>query len=192
MLVAGALACSAPRTSVNAPVELVIPPIGSTSAKMAANGDRGSASGRCSVGLVLASRIEKSAPGCYLDEHVSEGTGGGRLVYPCSGDGPAEASFGPQRYAGRMDHGELELSVSTELDWEDGCRWGTDALIKGSVMNGSYGPPSHEKLVWTYRDRIVRGSACSGICTAKTSISVIASDAPRRPSLRDDGDDVGD
>ena len=123
--------------------------------------------GRCSLRLV-AGRIEKSSPGCYLDELVSKQAG--LLHYPCAGDGPAEAEFGEQRYTGRVVGGEVELELSTELDWEDGCRWGTEAVITGALPKN--GEPVARSFSWRYRDRVITGTDCSGVCTARTNIQV--------------------
>lgn len=114
-------ACLGPRGPVQAPVELAVAPLASLpDAGIVTTGGRSPAE-RCTLRLV-AGRIDKSSPGCYLDERISDGAG--TLSYPCGGDGPAEAVFGQHRYAGRMDGGKLELHLSTELDWEDGCRRG--------------------------------------------------------------------
>jgi hypothetical protein len=182
-------ACSEPRTPVNAPVDLAIAPIGTLpEGGIATNGERSPATGRCSVRLVAA-RIEKSSPGCYLDEHIT-GASGGVLQYPCNGDGPAEATFGTQKYTGKIEHGDVELEASTELDWEDGCRWGTDAVITGSVVIGNHGELARKRLAWKYRDRVITGNQCSGLCTAKSSFDVTTTEAaPGRRSHDDDVDD---
>lgn len=127
----------------------------------------GRPAGRCSLRLTAAP-IEKSTRGCVIDELISKGPG--TLFYPCSGDGAAEAEFGTQRYNGKITGGEVEVELLTELDWEDGCRWGTHAVIGGTVLSGA--EPALRRLKWTYRDSVLTGSNCSGICTAKTTIAV--------------------
>lgn len=180
-------ACAGSRgASAQTPVELEIAPIASMpDGGIVTTGEK--ASGRCSLRLV-AGRITKSSPGCYLDEHISEGPG--LLHYPCGGDGPVEADFGEHRYTGRVAGGEMELELSTELDWEDGCRWGTHAVITGTLV--SNGEPTLKKLSWQYKDRVITGNDCSGVCTARTSIEVTstkgrASEIP--PTHGDDDDD---
>ena len=188
-LLSGAFACTGPRgAAVAAPVDLAIAPIGSLPAVgVTTNGERSGDAGRCSVELV-ALRIDKSSPGCFIDEHISRGTG--VLHYPCSGDGPAEAEFGPQKYTGKMEHDELEVQLSTELDWEDGCRWGTDAVISGPIVRGPSGELTRRRLAWRYRDRVISGSGCSGVCTAKTSLEVASKDpAMKRSHDEPDEDD---
>lgn len=180
------MACTGARGQAQTPVELAIAPIASLSeAGIVTTGERSPVSGRCSLRLVAA-QIDKSSPGCFLDEHISEGPG--TLSYPCGGDGPAEADFGEHRYVGKMEHGELELELSTELDWEDGCRWGTDAVISGTVLVG--GEPTLKKLAWRYRDRVIDGSDCSGLCTARTTFVVTTADYRfgRNPSGPDEED----
>jgi hypothetical protein len=168
-LLAGVAACAGRGRAVEAPVELAIAPIGSApNGGIVTNGERSSGDGRCSV-QVLPARIEKSSPGCYLDEHISKGIG--LLYYPCSGDGPAEAEFGSQRYTGRLSGGEVELELASELDWEDGCRWGTKAVITGTLVS-SKGEPVLRPLAWRYRDHVVTGTSCSGVCTAKATLQV--------------------
>jgi hypothetical protein len=183
------LACAGSRRSVESPVDLAINPIGAEGGTtILTNGERSPSTkdGKCTLRLVAA-RIEKSSPGCYLDEHVSEGPG--ILHYPCSGDGPAEAVFNQQTYAGRMQGGDVELQTTTELDWEDGCKWGTDASISGNVLNRN--EPSGRRLTWTYRDRIVSGTGCSGLCTAKSTFDVRPM-TTKVPSNHDDDDDDDD
>ena len=171
---------------MEAPVELAIAPIGSLpEAGIATNGKQ-SDGGRCSLRLV-AGRIEKSSPGCYLDELVSKQAG--LLHYPCTGDGPAEADFGEHRYAGRVVGGEVELALSTELDWEDGCRWGTDAVISGTLLKN--GETVARSLSWRYRDRVITGTDCSGVCTARTNIQVtsLRKSGSAVPAPHEDEDD---
>jgi hypothetical protein len=184
------LACAGARgAAVQAPVELAITPLGTVpDASIVGAGERG-ADGRCTVRLV-AGPIEKSAPGCYLDEHISEGPG--VLLYPCSGTGAAEARFGPQQYSGSMQHGAIELELATELDWEDGCRWGTRTVLRGAVLDGA--EPARKKLAWRYQDHVVRGSDCSGVCTAKASIDVQLQprSGPKPRPSEDDDDEESD
>ncbi len=183
------MACAGARgTPVQAPVELQIAPIGTlVDGGIVTTGEP--ASGRCSLRLV-AGRIQKSSPGCYLDEHISQAPG--VLFYPCNGEGPAEAEFGEQRYAGRVHGGAVEVELTTELDWEDGCHWGTRAVIVGTVV--SNGEPTLGKLSWLYQDHVMTGTDCSGVCTAKTSIDVMSvkGRAPEMPAARDEDDDDDD
>ena len=180
----GMLACATRARGVEAPVDLVFAPIGTAKNDAGAAPDR-SRDGRCTLRLV-ASRIEKSSPGCYLDEQISGAPG--MLLYACSGDGPAEAEFGDQHYVGKVEGGELQLELATELDWEDGCRWGTRAQIQGSLTNR--GEPTLQKLSWAYLDRIVAGSGCSGTCSAKASIAVVTSRGALPSVPRSDEDDL--
>jgi hypothetical protein len=181
-------ACAGARGgSVQAPVDVTIAPVGiSPATSITSTGELSGDS--CSLRLVV-SRIEKSASGCYLDEHVSEGPG--VLRYACNGDGDAEADFGQDHYTGKIHAGNVHLELSTELDWEDGCRWGTQASITGIVVLGQ--KPVLKKLAWSYLDRIITGADCSGTCTAKASIEVTSSKSAARggkdqPSEEESGD----
>jgi hypothetical protein len=194
LLTAALGACAGSRgTAVQAPVEVTIAPVGNLAHGAAGGTEHGKPGSACSVQLVPG-RISKSEPGCYVDEHLSEGSG--VLIYPCGGDGVAEATFGPQHYRGEMRHGNVKLELTTELDWEDGCRWGTDAVLEGLVLTG--GGLTKKKLVWHYRDRVIRGKDCSGLCTAQTSLQVRALrgdrsvwDADPKADEDEDDDDGG-
>ena len=167
-IAAGAAAgCSATRSNrVEAPMEVTIPPAGS-GAKMTLVTSGESLEGTCTLRL-MARAIQKKSPGCYLDEQIS--TNSGLLHYPCNGEGPATADFGEHHYVGAVHRGELELVFETELDWEDNCRWGTHAVIRGSNLKGA--DPAVGKLSWDYQDHVVRGSGCSGVCDARTTFRV--------------------
>lgn len=162
-------ACGAARTAV---VEAPLDPV-TTSAANA--GDAGAlasavdpaAAASCQVRLTLTGRIEKSSSGCYLDERISRVPG--VLRYPCSGNGLVEADFGAHRYHGRIRGGDVELELSTELDWDDGCRWGTNAVISGTLLSGA---TTMKHLTWRYRDQVLTGTGCSGTCTAKATLAV--------------------
>ncbi len=181
------LGCAASRASVvEAPVDLTIAPLASLPPSPAA--PPLADPGQCVLALT-AGAIIKSLATCYLDEHITAGTGS--LHYPCSGEGPAEAYFGPQTYRGKMTGGQLELEAKTELDWEDGCRWGTTATIRGNVV--ARGKPSLARIVWTYTDRVLSGSGCSGLCRASSYLDVTSAENPpgsRRPPAGElDGED---
>jgi hypothetical protein len=159
--------CASRGSTVVAPIEVAIAPIGTLPASPPITGTGEAGPRGCSVRL-SASPIEKSTSGCYLDEHISDGPG--VLNFPCSGEGAAEAVFGEHHYVGRVRQGEVELEHLTELDWEDGCRWGTTATITGIVVGGSERGP--KRLSWSYLDHVITGTKCSGVCRAKADITV--------------------
>jgi len=174
LALAGA-ACAQSTVTAQAPVELSIPPLANADAGLQEVKD-----GACTLQL-FANRIEKSSPGCYLDQKITEGPG--ILRYPCKGDGTASADFGEHHYAGAVRNGELVLDYDSELDWEDGCRWGTHASIRGVISR---------RVTWDYADRVVKGDACSGACTAKAAFEVAQVGAkrakPPQPVDLDDDD----
>lgn len=173
---------------MQAPVDLTITPIGSAAPiAIASSVTEAHAGGICSLSL-RAARIDKSSPGCFLDEQITKSNGA--LRYPCSGDGPVEADFGEQRYKGSITGGNVELEFKTELDWQDGCRWGTTANISGQLTNKG-GVPTLKKLNWRYRDHVITGSACSGVCTAHSTFEVTGKGV-KPPVVSDDDDDVDD
>ena len=160
-----AVACTGVAPPPAAPVELVIPPMSAASAPPLHVERVGKEDKRCSVGLSVG-RVQMSSPTCYLDQHVENG---GLLHYPCSGEGPVEAVFDKLR--GQLHGGEVELEARSEIDWDgDGCRWGTIGTIRGTLLAG--GQLAKQKLQWTYADRVINGTNCSGVCRATTSFDV--------------------
>lgn len=178
-------ACAGTRgVTVEAPVEVVVAPVG----RLADGGARAGTLADAACALELeADRIRKSAFACYLDEQISQGPG--VLRYPCSGDGEAHAEFGDQRYLGQMVGGELWLELTTVLDWEDGCQWGTRATITGTLRGAEW---ERGELSWSYADHVIEGSECSGTCTADTTLTLNELERPRERELTDpDEDDDG-
>ena len=170
---AGVVACGGAKgAAIEAPVDIAIPPIG-TGNGIAADGGvgryvEGAGGAACSVRLALVGKIEKSSPGCYLDELITKVPG--VLRFPCSGYGAIEVDFGDHHYTGHVSGGDVELEMSTELDWEDGCRWGTHSVITGPLV--ARGAPILKNLTWRYRDHVIDGTACSGVCVATANIQV--------------------
>lgn len=178
LLFAGVFAgACASNGAVQAPVDVAVAPLASVNGGAIAVGPDGP-SATCTLRLV-AGKIQKSSPGCYLDEMISKGPG--TLTYPCSGTGSAEARFGDQLYQGKIEGGHLALELVTELDWDDGCRWGTRAELRGLV--GRNGPG---KLAWIYADHVIRGQECSGLCRAETTIAMTSSNEPAPPPEPED------
>lgn len=183
-IITTATACSTRGAPVEAPVDLAIAPISADAGapRLAAS----TFEKQCTAQL-RAARIDKSSPGCVLDEQISQSSGG-YLHYPCSSDGPVEAQFGTQRYTGALLDGEVELTLDTELDWEgDGCRWGTRALIKGRLLTN--GRLTGQRLSWSYRDTVISGQNCSGACTARSSFQVVPALRPGPTETPTDDDD---
>lgn len=122
-----------------------------------------------------ASRLSPSpiqtATGCTLDERISKEQG--VLLYPCSGNGPAAATFGEHRFEGIMEEGSMILALTTEIDWEDNCHWQTKQHIKGTLPGRGNGKP----LAWTYSEAPVTGDNCYGSCKATADILI---ENPRR------------
>lgn len=145
---------------------------------------QGTKTGQCLLRLE-AKQIRKSSPGCYLDAHVHKNSG--TLVYPCSGSGNAAADFEDDHYTGTMTDGRLALVRTTELDWEDGCTWGTRAAIEGTLPGGD-AAAGHHQLAWTYDDHVVKGSGCSGLCRASGTFETGPDDpsAPRQIAVPED------
>jgi hypothetical protein len=171
------VASCAPTRPPDAPIELTVPPLSGAPIAAAPEAPK---TEKCHA-IVFAGPIAKSSFGCILDEQVSKHQG--IVTYPCTGDGEAEAAFGEQLYTGQIRDGEIELELKTELDWEgDGCRWGTTANIRGRVL-------TEQKIAWVYRDYVVRGTNCSGTCTASTSLAVRLQGGAKPPPNNDSEDD---
>lgn len=155
------VACGGTRANVvEAPTVVNVAPVASGQPRTDAPAPKGGGQLKLHLG---EEAISKSSPGCYLDEQIT--THDGILTYDADGDGAATAVFGPQHYEGTIHNGELELHLETELDWEqDGCHWGTTAIIRGRVDG---------KLVWTYEDRVMTGTNCSGVCHASATFETV-------------------
>jgi hypothetical protein len=173
LLLTACTACACVRSktgSGDAPVDVPIAPVSAVAPSSTAGivPSTSPAPRTCEVQL-SALAIWKSAAGCYLDVSITDGPG--TLTYPCHGDGPASAEFGgKQRYTGKLVDGVIDLSLTTELDWEDGCRWATTATVKGTLLKD--GKLAHERLGWSYADRVIRGDHCSAECTARSGFEV--------------------
>lgn len=173
-LASGLASCAHDAKPPEAPVDFAIPPIGKVASPTP---DEPPKVESCHA-LLFANGISKSSYGCVIEEQISKNQG--ILTYPCTGNGDAEAAFGEELYTGQIRDGELDLEVKNEFDWPgDGCRWGTTANIRGRVT-------TERQLSWSYRDYAVRGTACSGTCTATSVFSV------RRQSTKTDDDDDDD
>jgi hypothetical protein len=112
----------------------------------------------------------KTAEGCTLDERISKNNG--VLLYPCSGDGPFEAVFGEHRFSGTVSAGILQLALTTELDWDDGCHWETQQAIRGEWRRDHDRDRKPAKLVWTYEEHPVNGVGCFGSCKARADVEL--------------------
>jgi hypothetical protein len=109
----------------------------------------------------------KTNDGCTLDERLSKNTG--VLLYPCSGAGELEAVFGEHHFRGTLADGKVQLALTTELDWDDGCHWETQQSINGELRReGS----ASTKLIWSYDERPLQGTSCFGSCKARAEIEV--------------------
>jgi hypothetical protein len=174
-----AAACTRAAPPAASPVEISIPPLGDagSSASTAAEVTRLT---ECRARL-RAERIRTGAS-CILDEQVSQGPG--LLLYPCSGDGPASATFGEHRFEGVMSAGRAALELTTELDWDDGCHWETKQALLGDITS----------LTWSYSERAVSGTKCFGACTATATVRarVESGDATGAGEDEDDDDDEDD
>ena len=115
----------------------------------------------------LRAQTIQTNPGCTLDERISHGNG--TLLYPCAGDGVVEAIFGEHRFVGKLSDKTMSLTLTTELDWEDGCHWETKQALRGTWSRDSKQSP---RLVWSYTERPVSGTGCYGSCIAKADLDV--------------------
>ncbi len=153
-------ACSSRAPRVAAPVEISIPPMGGAAASSTTGA---SVTQREPCHAVLqAEEIDTAGKQCVLDEQVSQSTG--VLDYPCNGDGPATATFAEHKFEGTLSQGRLELTLRTEVDWDDGCHWETRQSVVGERPL--------EELTWGYNERPLSGTACLGACQASATIRV--------------------
>jgi hypothetical protein len=146
-----------------APVDVTVADVGDASASVAIAPPKARpANARCTAHLT-AGNLEKAAT-CRVDTKVVDGPG--KLAWPCSGDGPAEATFGDQRFAGTVRGGYLRLEIKTNPDWGDGCGWESRQLIEGYVRD--------RQLAWRYDETLLDAShgSCYAPCDAKTALDV--------------------
>ncbi len=132
---------------------------------------------RCDMRLALTGRIRTGAS-CQLDEQVSKSAG--RLRYPCNGDGPVDLDVGSHRFTGSLVGGRVQLELTTELDWDDGCHWETHQTVTGALRGST--------LRWTYSEKPVRGQNCFASCTATADMKPSAASASVPDDDLDDAD----
>lgn len=128
---------------------------------------------RCSARL-RASPI-RTPSNCQLDERISRGDG--KLLYPCTGDGPVDAVFDDHTFHGEINDKLLVLGLTTEPEWGDGCHWESAQGLRGTWSRGS----ASGKLAWSYSERPVDGLHCLGACKATADIAIEGVSPPPRP-----------
>jgi len=122
----------------------------------------------CTKRLVVA-RTE-GAEGCFIDERVTQTPGVVR--YPCTGTGWAKATFGHALFLGRIEQGQVDLTLNTEFDFSDGCVWTTDQRLRGAITG--------DALDYTYAERPRSNQrGCSTSCRAHARARIEAESAAR-------------
>lgn len=163
--------CTRSAPGVVAPVELAIGPVDATAANADAGAPQKAEKKKTCTAQLMAGDID-TGPACVLDERLSHGPG--KLSYPCEGDGAVQASFDDQVYDGTIVRNVITLRLTTELDWEDGCRWESEHMIGGRLVRGeAVEDDPVEPLQWRYEDRAIAGRNCSGACMAQAEIEVV-------------------
>lgn len=172
-------ACSTVGAPPNVPVESVNVATLDASAGPVAPPSRTAAEdrSRCDMRIALSGRIRTGAS-CQLDEQISKSPG--RLRYPCNGDGPVDLDVGSHRYTGSLVGGKVQLELTTELDWDDGCHWETHQTVTGALRGST--------LRWTYSEKPVRGQSCFASCTATADMKASAAAANAQDEDSDDAD----
>jgi hypothetical protein len=107
--------------------------------------------------------MRRSSASCYVDEVVTRTPG--TLRYPCAG-GDAEAAFGPgSRFRGWVRDGNVDVKITTDFPFSDGCRWRSVQLIQGAIASG--------QLAFSYRENPVEGqTGCASPCTADALVHI--------------------
>jgi hypothetical protein len=160
-----ALTACAPKAP--GPAEVVIappsPPVGSAAPDP-------SPSRTCHATLVVREVAPDHAT-CFVDAKVAGHPGD--LSYACNG-GPAEARFPGAVFRGTVVDGDLDVSLSTQFDWNDGCKWRSEQHLRGAVA------PGKGSLEYTYTEAPLDGQEdCSSSCTARAQVEVRRPDTPR-------------
>jgi hypothetical protein len=186
-LVGAAVACMREGAPVVAPVDVTIGTSDAGAAPLVVvSSPPPTSRDGCSAPLHPASI--RTNPGCTLYESISHGDG--ILYFPCAGDGLAEATFGDQRFRGKLTGTKLTLELKTELDLDDGCHWETAQSIRGEWLpskDGNNDSSKPAKLAWSYGERPVSGTSCYGSCKALADI-FLASGAENNGPTDDDED----
>ena len=143
-----------------APVDVNVADVGD--AGVILTGSKRPPQARCTARLSLNGELEKGET-CNVDTHITEGPG--TLVYPCGGEGTAEAKFGEERIVGTIKAGYLRLEIKTNPDWHDGCGWESRQLLEGHVND--------RRLGWKYDETLLEDRGrCFAPCGATATIDL--------------------
>jgi len=111
--------------------------------------------------IVTIHQIDKRSS-CSID--AEEGAQG-MLEWTCGG-GDAKATVGKHTYTGTATGDAVAISVNTEFDFRDGCRWQSAQMISGNISSGSL------DLVYTERPKPDQ-RGCARACEARGSVGVV-------------------
>ncbi|MBI4705849.1 MAG: hypothetical protein HY744_32555 [Deltaproteobacteria bacterium] len=114
----------------------------------------------CKVAVVIGS-FTISDEACWVDSPLVEGDPG-ELKFAC-GDGPAELSFPTGKFVGTAKSCVLDLELTTQFDWIDGCTWQSQQAIVG---------PMEGQLDYAYSEHPIVGAGCAQACTVHAVLSL--------------------
>ncbi len=102
-----------------------------------------------------------SGSACWVDSPLKEGQPG-ELEFAC-GDGAAKLSFPSGVFTGTNKSCNLDLGLTTQFDFVDGCTWESDQKIVGH-MEG--------QLTYSYSEKPIVGTQCASPCTVDAQLSL--------------------
>lgn len=112
--------------------------------------------------VIEVQQVAANRPTCFVDARVRNEAG--ELRFPCEG-GDAEARFAGAHFLGRASGDEVDVTLQTTFDFEDGCRWVSEQRIRGSL--------SANELDYTYTEAPAPGqSGCTSPCAARAKVAV--------------------
>ncbi len=97
---------------------------------------------------------------CWVDSPLKEGQPG-QLELAC-GDGAATLTFPSGVFVGTNTDCNLDLTLATQFDFVDGCKWESTQKIVG-YMEG--------QVSYTYSEKPIAGSQCATPCTVDAKLS---------------------
>lgn len=102
-----------------------------------------------------------SSEECWVDSPLAAGDDG-QLQFSC-GAGPADLVFPNGRFVGSSNNCSINLTLTTQFAFGDGCTWQSQQTISGSM---------EETLSYTYSEAPIAGVGCASPCSVSASLKL--------------------